>query len=148
VGVGVGVAPGVAVGVDVGAMVPSGVVVTPGVPVGDGVPVWVGVALGLVVALGEAVGLNVGIPVEETMVGPGLRARGPRPQDSSVANSAIAPAPVKKRRRLNSRRDLLSGDEECFLVIPPIIGIEAINVKRARQTSRRRFPYAGVSVRW
>ena len=39
---------------------------------------------------------EVGIPVEDTIVGSALRAMGPRPQASSVAKRASAPAPVKK----------------------------------------------------
>jgi hypothetical protein len=76
------------------------VLVTPLVDVGDGVPVSVGVVLGLTVALGVAVAPGVGMLVDEVMVGPDLRATLPKPQASSVARRAIAPAPVKKRRRL------------------------------------------------
>jgi hypothetical protein len=59
------------------------------------------VALGLAVALGVAVRLGVGMLVDEVMVGPDLREMGLRPQASSIANRAIAPAPVKNRRRFS-----------------------------------------------
>ena len=122
-GVGVGDSTGVGVVVDVGVPVPSSVTVTPVVAVGDAVPVCVGVALGRVVALGLAVGLGVGMPVEETMVGPVLRAVGPRPQASRVARRAITPAPVKKFRRLRLGRLVSSGGNERWSVMSPIIKV-------------------------
>jgi hypothetical protein len=59
------------------------------------------VALGLDVALDAAVRLGVGMLVDEVMVGPDLRPMGPSPQASSVAKRAMAPAPVKNRRRFS-----------------------------------------------
>jgi hypothetical protein len=85
----------------VGLGVNVGVPVASLVAVGEDVPVCVGVALGLAVALGVAVKLGVGMLVDEVMVGPDWRAMGPRPQASSVASRAIAPAPVKNRRRFS-----------------------------------------------
>ncbi len=99
VGVGVGDSSGVGVRVDVGVGVASLVLMTPLVAVGDGVPVCVDVTPGLLVAL--AVELGVGMLVEEVMVGPDLPATRDRPQASSVAKRAMAPAPVKKRRRFS-----------------------------------------------
>jgi hypothetical protein len=133
----------VGVDVDVGVLVPSLVLVAPRVAVGDGVPVWVGVALGPLVALGVAVRLDVGIPVEEIMVGFALPVMPDRPHASSVASSATAPAPVKKRRRLNSRRVFFEPGYRFFLVIGSIIEAGKRNVKRAKQAPSRRFPYAG-----
>jgi hypothetical protein len=140
VGVGVGVGVGDSAGVGVG--VAAGVLVTSLVALGDGVPVCVGVALGLKVTLGAAVALGVGMLVDEVTVGYDLRVRRARPQASKEARRAMAPAPVKKRRRLRLRRGVSDGGNKLLSVIPSIIDTGRGNVKCAHQTPRRRFPYA------
>jgi len=140
VGVGVGDSSGVGVGVEVRPA--ARVCVMPGVAVGEGVPVWVGVALDVLVALDVALGLGVGIPVDEMMVGPARRLRSARPQASRAARRASAPAPVKKRRRPIEVRNVCFEGGECLSVMTTIIELGEGNVKRARQTSKRRLPYA------
>ena len=113
---GVGDSSGVGVRDDVGVRSAPLVLVAPVVAVGDGVPVRVAVTPGVLVAV--AVELGVGILVEEVMVGLDLE-MGPRPHASRVARRAMAPAPVRKRRRFKPWRWDRFGGSERLSVMPP-----------------------------
>jgi hypothetical protein len=66
-----------------------------------------------------AVELGVGMLVEEVMVGRDPEVKRPRPHASRVARRAMAPAPVRKRRRFKPWRLDRFGGSKRLSVMPP-----------------------------